>query len=680
MSCLVLSLAAQTSNLPRKMMNGKEYYVYKVEKGEGFYSIEKKFDISQEEVIKFNPSAKNGLKRGQVLFIPTDKSDYAEEGGNYATPFEHTIKRGETLYAIAKMYGVTVDEICQLNPGSRKRINAGSKLLIPQKNSNAATRSQASAKSSAEQAQQEDAEQSYIYHTIASGETLHAIARQYQSDVESIMRANPGIKPTKLSKGAVIRVPSKEEVAEKAPVEETTDNMAVVAAKEVKQEVATTPEKNYKTYVAKKKETFYSIAQKFDTTIAEIRAVNPGVHSIREGMTINLPEKATPQQEEIAEENNQDDSKELLEDIYNRIYTKKDANHINVAIILPFMLKEGNDVKSDLYTEYYQGFLLAVDSLKRQGYSINLSAYDSEGSTDVVRNILHRPGMSTMDMIIAPDQEEAIDLIADFGERHDINVVNTFSMKNEKINTNSRVFQTNIPGSYFYAETVDRFIKLFNNRSIVLLEDKDDKDKNEFITLLKEELNNHNIAYSTCTYSGTLMPENLDALSQLSSAVIVPTSNKKEVLARILPSLTNFEKNTPQCDISLFGYPNWIPQVNRYLDDLHQLDTYIFSRFYANPDDSRMYDLSLKYLYWYNEEMKNASPKYALLGFDTGMYFMSAIAQNGKNFANYNLIDDYSSIQTDFHFERINNWSGFINKSFYFVHLTPDMRIEKLSK
>ena len=345
------------------------------------------------------------------------------------------------------------------------------------------------------------------------------------------------------------------------------------------------------------------------------------------------------------------------------------------------MLKEENNLKSELYTEYYQGFLLAVDSLKRKGYSINLSAYDTEGSADVVRSILQKPQMTTMDLIIAPDQEEAIDLIADFGERYDINVVNTFSMKNEKINTNARVFQTNIPGSYLYAETVAQFVKTFKNRDVILLNDNnEDVKSNEFIELLKDELGARNLTYSVCDYSGTLKPDNLAAIGKSASVVFVPTSNKKEVLSQILPALSNYVTNNPQMQVSLFGYPNWVPQINRNLDDLYQLDTYIFTRFYTTPNDARMYDLSLKYLYWYNQEMKNASPKYALLGFDTGMYFMSAIAESGKNFANYDMKGDSNSIQTDFRFERINNWSGFINKSFYFVHLSPDMKIEKISK
>ena len=75
--------------------------------------------------------------------------------------------------------------------------------------------------------------------------------------------------------------------------------------------------------------------------------------------------------------------------------------------------------------------------------------------------------------------------------------------------------------------------------------------------------------------------------------------------------------------------------------------------------------------------MINAIPKYGLLGFDTGMYFLSVLKQYGKNFENHLNQVESSSIQTDFKFQRINNWSGFINKSFYFVYFKPSYIIEK---
>ena len=689
MCCIVLVVAAQHTNLPRKTMNGKEYYVYKVSKGEGFYSISKKFDISEEDIIKYNPAAKSGLKRDQVLFIPVSMDDASQLA--VSSSFRHTIKRGETLYAISKMYNVTIDEICELNPGARKRINAGDKLLIPQKNSSSVAKSTTPSSSQASKVttpkEETKKSQSYVYHTISSGETLYAIAQRYETSVESIMRANPGIKPTKLAKGAVIRVPDVNAdvvVAEKeTPAETTTIDTPVEQPKEVEKEAVEQLVENtggkYRTYCAKKKETFYSIAQKFDIAVDELRAVNPDIRKVKEGMNINIPNSVVDK--DVTQNSDENvASNEHLESLYSRIYSKKNTDHINVAVMLPFMLNETESVKSALYTEYYQGFLLAVDSLKRQGYSVNVYAYDTQNSADVVRNLLSRQQMTKMDLIIAPDQDDAIDLVADFGEQHDINVVNSFSLKNEKVNTNARVFQTNIPGSYLYAETVACFIKTFKNKRVVFLDNADDTEAdNEFITTLQSELSQRNMPYTTCSYKGILSDDNLSGTALSASIVFVPTSNKKEAIAEILPALDRFVATHDASDVSLFGYPGWIPQINKNLDKFYHLDTYIFSRFYIQPEDARMYDFSIKYAYWYNEEMRNASPRYAVLGFDTGLYFLQAIAQHGKNFANYDMTEMPQSIQTDFNFERINNWSGFINKSFYFVHLTRDMKIEKIS-
>ena len=695
----VLMVAAQHDDLPRKTLNGKEFYVYKIKKGDGFYSVSKKFNTTQDEIIQYNPSAKNGLKRDQVLFIPIP--DDGTKTTESAT-FTHTIKRGETLSAISKMYNVTIDDICELNPNARRRIYAGDKLLIPQREakSAASTASKATTSESASNTTTSSASSSvsnstsstgidntttYSYHTIRSGETLYSIAEKHNTTVEVIMRANPGIKPNSLARGAVIRIPGQSKAAnlsvdkqqDKTPEqpiiteEVTTDNTVIEEIEE--------PQGAYTTYTAKRRETFFSIAQKFGIDMQALKAANPKVSKVNQGTVLNIP-VVEEEQEASSEAAVVVDETEYLNSLYNQIYERNDNSNINVAVILPFMLKQEMNVRSSLYTEYYQGFLLAVDSLKRQGHSINIHAYDSEDSLDVVREILTDPALTAMDLIIAPDNDSAIDLIADFGEKHDINVVNTFSMKNEKVNTNARLFQTNIPGTYLYAESIALFLKTFSNKTVVFLHNNDNNEAdNEFITNLKSELAERNMQEITCNYTTVLELSHLGNVKNFPSVVFVPTSNKKEALATILPALDEFVTNNPQCDVALFGYPSWVPQINKNINRFYKLDTYMFSRFYTIPNDNRLYDLSIKYLYWYNNEMKNASPRYALLGFDTGMYFMSAIAQHGKNFAQYDLFPDYSSLQTDFKFERINNWSGFINKSFYFVHLSPDHTIEKIS-
>lgn len=675
---LALMASAQIESLPRRILNGKEYYVYKVAKGETVYSISKKFGISQSDIVKCNPSAKNGLKYDQMLFLPTDDTEEVET--EVSNSFVHTVRRGETLYGIGKMYHVSVAEIQELNPGVTSKLNVGDKLNIPQKGKRVASTTTSEKNVSVKADSKKNvAESDYIFHTIASGETLYAISGRYDVTVKEIIRANPGIKPNKLYKGSVIRIPVKQEVIEMVQPQEDIAVQVDDVVEDAPQEIPAAA--TCSTYVAKRKETYFSIAQKFDISIDSLKAANRDIRVVKEGVSINIP-ITQPTVESLAETAKEENSSEYLDNVYAQVYEKNDASHINVAVILPFMLNEDeSNIKSSLYTEYYQGFLLAVDSLKRQGYSINLYTYDSQGSTEVVKDILDKELMTTMHLIIAPEDDEAINLIADFGELHDINVVNTFSLKNERVNTNARVFQTNIPGSYLYAESAALFIKTFNNKSVVFLNNKDvEEAENEFVATLKDELNKRNIPYSVCDYNTVLTASDMRSVADQSSVVFVPTTNKKEALVTMLPGLEEFVNKTPSCDVSLFGYPGWVPQISKNINKLYMLDTYIFSRFYTIPDDAMLYDLSIKYLYWYNEEMKNASPRYAILGFDTGLYFMNAIAKYGKNFANYELPNGENSIQTDFKFERINNWSGFINKSFYFVHLSPDMKIEKISQ
>ena len=90
-------LSAQTENLQTKIIDGKEFYIYKVKPSEGFYILSHKFGISQEEIIRYNPAAKNGLKKGQLLMIPTNKGvnkqdSEPEIGENHCILFQRLIK------------------------------------------------------------------------------------------------------------------------------------------------------------------------------------------------------------------------------------------------------------------------------------------------------------------------------------------------------------------------------------------------------------------------------------------------------------------------------------------------------------------------------------------------------------------------------------------------------------
>lgn len=83
------------------------------------------------------------------------------------------------------------------------------------------------------------------------------------------------------------------------------------------------------------------------------------------------------------------------------------------------------------------------------------------------------------------------------------------------------------------------------------------------------------------------------------------------------------------------------------------------------------------YKNWYSKNLINTFPKYGILGFDTGMYFLGAINKYGSNFENNLDKIHYKSIQTGFDFHRVNNWGGFINTNLFIVHYKNDYTVTR---
>ena len=128
----------------------------------------------------------------------------------------------------------------------------------------------------------------------------------------------------------------------------------------------------------------------------------------------------------------------------------------------------------------------------------------------------------------------------------------------------------------------------------------------------------------------------------------------------------------------LFGYPEWQKYYNDHLQAFYELDTYFYSSFYTNnllPSSKAFHN---KFRNMFNKEMLRTYPKYGMLGFDTGYYFLRGLSRYGTkledNLSAYNIVP----VQTGFHFERVNNWGGFINKKVFFVHMTRNHELIKM--
>lgn len=164
--------------------------VYTILPGDTYYGLSKRFNTTVAAITNANPGVSpENLRIGQQICIP------AASTGNCPGGFLYVIKSGDTYYSLAQRFGTVVPAMQAANPGvDPNRLNIGQSICIP--------------------AQGPGPGPGPVQcpggrtHTIVSGDTLYALAKTYNTTVDKIIAANPGIMPNSLQVGRIICIPS----------------------------------------------------------------------------------------------------------------------------------------------------------------------------------------------------------------------------------------------------------------------------------------------------------------------------------------------------------------------------------------------------------------------------------------------------------------------------------------
>ena len=583
-----------------------------------------------------------------LLFISVSYAvSYAQENQSY---FLHTIEKGQSLYSISKMYNVTTSDIIRLNPGCDEKIYAGQTIKIPKG---------------------KESQKGETFHTIQAGETLYKLTTMYNVSAKDICEANPGLSAENFRIGQVIRIPSTTEPQTMVPVE--TQSSTVVANNNILGPVESRCRDMHK---VKRKETVFSISREYGISEAELIAANPelkGENKIKKGTFLCIPYPKAQTEQNIQSQAIPTDSELFRE---NRKKTERFST-IKAAVILPF-LDGVSKSESSRMVEYYEGLLMAVDSLKRTGTSIDLYTYNSGPESASLNSILGKSEMKDMDIIFGPLYQQHIKPLAEFAKKQDTRLVIPFTSKDNTVFQNPTVYQINTPQSYLYSEVYDHFVRQFPNANVIFIEaSQGTKDKAEFIKGLKDELRNRSIPMKSLKEDVTV--ESLKTVLRTDREnIFIPTSGSNLTLIKILPQLTLLVREQPESRIHLFGYPEWQTYTKDHLEAFFELDTYFYSSFYTNNLLPAAINFTKNYRRWYGKEMDERYPKFGMLGFDTGYFFLKGLARYGSSFEKNMQGLDLIPIQTGFKFQRVNNWGGFINKKVFFVHFTKNFELVKL--
>lgn len=190
--------------------NGRQYYEYRIQKGDGLYAIGKKFGVTQAALFEANPGLKENIREGDKLYIPIKTA--RERRKNPQTI--HVVENGETPYIIAKRYNITLDSLLRNNVQIRNGlIHPGDTLVISYE------KELLPAPAEVRQKQETHHDIPDII-TVKARETLYSISKQYSIAIHDIIDLNPGIEITGLKAGMQLRL--RKEVALPAAQESAT--------------------------------------------------------------------------------------------------------------------------------------------------------------------------------------------------------------------------------------------------------------------------------------------------------------------------------------------------------------------------------------------------------------------------------------------------------------------------
>mgnify|MGYP001017614757 CR=1 FL=1 len=650
MSIFLQFLSAQGISYETVIVNGKSYYKYKVQQGEGLYAISRTFSVSVAEILRHNPGANTGLQRGQELLIPaaaqpvnaaqspaSSQSPVPSQGNpaDQNITFKHTVVIGETVYSISKMYNTTVEEVYRLNPSSRDGISEGQVLTIPQR-----------------RVISEVKEENYRYHTILPKETLYSVSRTYSLKPEDVIRANPGLSVETFQIGKTIRVPFFESYETIVPFEEQTSRII---------------------HKVDRGETLYSLARKYNVEVAEIEEINP---ILSEGLKTNM-QLFIPVKRSVVEGTSRQDENEA-----NRLLVQGASSErvdvMNVGLLLPLLDEAGRGHLR--LQEYYEGFLLAVKEFKNRGGDLELYVFEIGKGDDTrkLESLLETMEMQSLNLIVGGVTDAQIKVLSDFSKSHDIKYVVPFSQSNGEVLNNGNIFQVNSLPHIMQAKASKMFLNTFRNANIIFA-NSGDNDKVDFVSKLQDELRANGIRYETISNISTLNTHILSLLDAGKENIIVPTSGDSNTLRSLIDGLKAVKESNASYMIRLFGYPEW-QTYSSLINEYHRLGTYIYSPFFVDEKSQGVQSFNENFRRWFERAPMDTYPGYAMWGYDTALFFLTALQRYGTGFEHHLDQVRIDPLQFAFRFDRLNNWGGFINTGLFLVYYDSNGNIIKMDK
>jgi len=581
----------------------------------------------------------------------------------------------------------------------------------------------------------------WYIHQVMKGQTLYSIARAYNVTVDQVSRAN-AIQDNGIQEGQMLRIPanggSQASVTQTAALpKEQNQTRSANPATGTSSGSGTTPrtetaaqDDRYLNHKVKRGETLYSIAGQYGVSVRDLKRANKGLLFPREGDFLLIPRRKmtgrrvdgvpVPDDSPVAVDVAVTDTtglQDMPEEFTvpgRRTEINNLSGSVRVAVLLPFFVDEnnarsftdstdkdaqGNTIFRDVtkpegriyegslpFLETYEGILIAVDSLRALGLTVEMDVYDTAADSSRVNRLLESGALNNARLIIGPVFSYNLAMVSSWAAERNIPVVSPVALRDKNILENKptlyRVFPSdNVAqdlmagelryhrGSnvvFLYADSAmnDPSTSVLWNKVRNVMAEAGQDDTTRLTPFYFTGLTQRRNAYSGVTSIDNLLAsdrENIIILASTNSSVVSSAFSTLHGLAR-------------KYDVKVVGYPEIGGLETVDLRYFYDLELYIPSGSYIDFNSPASKEFTAQFMRKFRTEPMAES--FAWRGFDIAWYFIGGLAVRGDGFlrdpGTFN--PELLSLEPDFKRESRNN--GYENRGMFMLHYKRDMTIE----
>lgn len=348
---------------------------------------------------------------------------------------------------------------------------------------------------------------------------------------------------------------------------------------------------------------------------------------------------------------------------------------IRVGVMLPLHDENGDGRRM---VEYYRGVLMACDSLRSRGISVDVHAWNVPEGADISKTLKDK-NAAGLDLIIGPLYSTQVADLAEFAAKHSTRVLIPFSINAQAaLQSYPCIYQVYQSATDFNGAMINRFLERFAGYHTVIIDCNDTTSRKGIFTMgLRRKMETIGRTYSITNLKSS-EAYFAKAFSQTQPNVVVLNTGRSPELTLAFAKLSGLRVSYPKVRVSMFGYTEWMLYTKYQLDNFYRFDVHIPAQFYWDPLSRRTARLEQKWRWNFHTDMIGALPRFAATGFDQAYFFIKGISMYGRSFTGAKGTVGYTPIQTPLSFERVGK-GGYQNKSVLMVHYMPTGRVETIN-